>query len=463
MYAKPDNKDTFINELDTLYNHLQLNAPNNTFIIAGDLNARRKAWGDRTDNQRGKLLYQWVTEPSSHLKTKITPDAPIFKSAQSFLDIFLIASRLTPLNYPPDKATTLPCDSDHSALSLILLINNPNLPPWTEHATKLPANYKATKWSKFTKTLDTNYQDQIPNIHNLTIQDIDAHLLIITKAITTTVDQTVPKFKPKDSIQKYLNRKIIKLQKYKTLVSTLHNLRRHDPHLLLPISKLIKTYIKTTIKTSHSQLKTENYWTNMTKKIDCRKPESFFPRINRMFRPRQLATIKSLHIPNSQTHILTRSGCDLTKATTSNNEYTFTTPQDRLNIIGAYFEHKNKPKTLNKNSPLKHIIDITAGKIKADFLTNRNSGSTLSQFTENNPAHNPIQSSNEELIYCTSYLHLPQKVMHNITIIFNNALNHHYFPSSWKHAKVLPIHKKNKNPHDPSVSPLASAKCTKQS
>ena len=35
-------------------------------------------------------------------------------------------------------------------------------------------------------------------------------------------------------------------------------------------------------------------------------------------------------------------------------------------------------------------------------------------------------------------------------IIFNNAINNHYFPQSWKTTLVAPIYKKDKDPMDPS-------------
>lgn len=46
--------------------------------------------------------------------------------------------------------------------------------------------------------------------------------------------------------------------------------------------------------------------------------------------------------------------------------------------------------------------------------------------------------------------HLPAQMIIYLAILFNNAINHSYFPSAWKNAKVLPILKEGKCPTDPS-------------
>ncbi|CAD6218236.1 GSCOCG00011426001-RA-CDS [Cotesia congregata] len=52
--------------------------------------------------------------------------------------------------------------------------------------------------------------------------------------------------------------------------------------------------------------------------------------------------------------------------------------------------------------------------------------------------------------------HLPDNLIHTITILFNNALNNAYFPKAWKEAKVIPLLKKNKDPTKPvSYRPIS--------
>lgn len=104
------------------------------------------------------------------------------------------------------------------------------------------------------------------------------------------------------------------------------------------------------------------------------------------------------------------------------------------------------------------------------MLTNK----TITQFTDQNPAHSPAQVENsiqftnaprthkifERLPNKTSsgldsippivLKHLPFKIITDYTILFNNCLNNHFFPDLWKKAKIFPILKKNKLETDPS-------------
>lgn len=56
--------------------------------------------------------------------------------------------------------------------------------------------------------------------------------------------------------------------------------------------------------------------------------------------------------------------------------------------------------------------------------------------------------------------HLPPAIVREYTIIFNNALNHCYFPKDWKIAKVLPIIKSNKPTNQPTnYRPISLTPC----
>lgn len=76
VYAKNYNRDLFIKELNGLFDSLKLQNNNNYFIIAGDFNARRMAWGDRVDNQWGIYMGQWELSHGTKFKLKI-PDYAI--------------------------------------------------------------------------------------------------------------------------------------------------------------------------------------------------------------------------------------------------------------------------------------------------------------------------------------------------------------------------------------------------
>ncbi|KAK0093217.1 hypothetical protein PV326_014027, partial [Microctonus aethiopoides] len=119
---------------------------------------------------------------------------------------------------------------------------------------------------------------------------------------------------------------------------------------------------------------------------------------------------------------------------------------------------------LNSGSRLEEIITKkTEEYIKGEFEQRIHKKYT--NFSDNNPAHRP---SNQELkdYLCNQWevanifkklpnktstgvdkipsivlKHLPNNIVKEYTIIFNNALNNYYFPDDWKKAKVLAIPK----------------------
>ncbi|XP_015440401.1 PREDICTED: RNA-directed DNA polymerase from mobile element jockey-like [Dufourea novaeangliae] len=165
----------------------------------------------------------------------------------------------------------------------------------------------------------------------------------------------------------------------------------------------------------------------------------------------------------------------MNKAHKIGNDYVFTAPQDKLNIIGAFYETINSPRHLNSNTPHKQLIDETAESIKNNFKISRDLVNTITQFSRENPASNPNSIYNHLHPFCNPWSielifknlpnktssgldnippivlkHLPRNIKWDLAILFNNAINHHYFPKIWKKAEVLPILKKGKIPCDPS-------------
>lgn len=52
LYANNDDKKIFVDELNHLFTKLQLNLGNNYYVMAGDLNSRHVAWGDRVNKKK---------------------------------------------------------------------------------------------------------------------------------------------------------------------------------------------------------------------------------------------------------------------------------------------------------------------------------------------------------------------------------------------------------------------------
>ena len=138
-----------------------------------------------------------------------------------------------------------------------------------------------------------------------------------------------------------------------------------------------------------------------------------------------------------------------------------------------HYEQINTIKNLDRNSTVTKIVQKIAGEIMAKNNEFHEMNNTLTNFNLNNQAFNPTENP-EKLFVNTDTLtkiikalptktstgpdnipnilikNLNRKQIQILTIIYNNALNHLYFPKAWKTAKLVCIYKKNKPPHDPA-------------
>lgn len=412
-------------------------------------------------------------------KSLIIPsDFPTYKPANSFLDLVILDARLNLINSPERKTKTLPYDSDHSAISLEISLNDDEFQSQNPDEIQPRFIFKATNWKKFRRNLEETYQELPPDNRNLSVDEIDSAILNINSSITTAILNVVPRIKACNNTHKYVNSTIKKLHKIKSsLISSIHTLSTLDPRNIHPISLFAKNLLKLTKKRLKAQFKkaTENYWTNQLKQVDHRKPESFFPKINRLLRPNDPIKIDSINIPVHNLPLLNRTNINLANATILNNEYVFTEQSDKLNAIGVFYESINSPRHLNQGTRLREIVTSTANRLLGELNACRLNNKTITTFTNLNKATNPIGVREQDNIFCNSasvnkilkhlpnktsaaldnipsitLKHLPLKMSTALTTIFNNALNNYYFPTCWKRAKVLPLLKKNKNPTEPS-------------
>lgn len=221
------------------------------------------------------------------------------------------------------------------------------------------------------------------------------------------------------------------------------------------------------------QEKPEKHWEKTLRKIDHRQPEKFFPIINEIFRPKQLIEPPAILISENEAEILKNSKIDKSKCTKTDNNLFITELDDKTNILGAYFESINTPKNLNATTRIKSLIDNEINMDKTTFASRYNK--PVTNFTENNKANWPNHISKSPKYFCNTagvksifnklpnktstghdeipavvLKHLPQEYTRNYTILFNNALNLQYFLKRRKNTKIIPIHKKGKEPNRPS-------------
>ena len=149
MYANNQDKGTFINELNYLFQKLNLNNHNNYYILAGDLNARHKRWGDRDINCKGRLLNNWYEDNSINFKMTLYGTLTAsFPSANTYLDLCIADSRLIFTDLINEKIQIYSYESDH--LALIFTVETTHLDILAPHdAVDINFLYKKTNWKKF--------------------------------------------------------------------------------------------------------------------------------------------------------------------------------------------------------------------------------------------------------------------------------------------------------------------------
>lgn len=108
--------------MNELLHKLKVDDPLNSFVLAGDLNARRRDWGDTHDNQRGKYLRIWEAETAKKFSAKIYPTVdPSYTPAQTYLDVWITNLGITDLA-GNSRIKTDDYDSDHRALLFTVII-----------------------------------------------------------------------------------------------------------------------------------------------------------------------------------------------------------------------------------------------------------------------------------------------------------------------------------------------------
>lgn len=152
-----------------------------------------------------------------------------------------------------------------------------------------------------------------------------------------------------------------------------------------------------------------------------------------------------------------------------------------MDVIGAHFANINNKPHDNNRPKLNNIINKEIDIFKSRTENERKMNITLCEFNNENTADDPKPQTKYEHYFINTYnlnkkfrklnnkksfgldkipniilKHLPQNIIYNYTVIFNNLLNYSLFPDIWKTAKVVAILKKNKNKEIPeSYRPIS--------
>lgn len=421
-------------------------------IIGGDLNALHEMWNNNNRNPSGTRLYQWLQSNSLDLRLLKSKEPTYYRgNYSSFLDLFLVSFD-TNVHFPPgstDELEVLDYPSDHRAVKLQIYINS----HITNTVPKTIPNYKATDWRMFSDTLDTKLRElRVPNHRNMTSMEIDDSILNLTSAYQSTIAEVVPTTVLHRRNQIPLPQNVVDLINHRKKLRRRWQRNRysHFDYQLRSEIRCLTVLIDMQIKAT-----TKNHWEKKLQAVTL--DNNTFRKIKQLTGSFISEPIPALTDPNS--------GISL------DND------SDKAELLGTHFEAVH-----NRNH---HIGDqIRAAHIDLEVNTlfavpaPRN---FFSQDASANPSfdYNPnrhvvsIKSLSEILKarpnkksvgvdgICDTVL----KKMSNLTkifvcILFNQIFNSGYYPSAWKRAIVVPIHKKGKPHQNPnSYRPIALLPC----
>ncbi|XP_034949284.1 uncharacterized protein [Chelonus insularis] len=356
-----NNKHCFINELNSLLTFLKVQHLNNYFVLAGDLNARSTEWGDHDSNLRGDYLKKWLDDDGLIFRARLIPPCePTYTRTGTYLDLCIIDHRLNVGNLPPENSMkTIEYDSDHRVTTLNVKFDIPIECP-VDNQIKVVYDYKATNWQAFAEFLQTSSTTDIPATRNLNRDEINEFFQAIDNEIITAIEHMTPQKDVNiDSVLKYVNNKIRKLQRVKSKLLTI---RRKINTGKIKVSMKVKMEVDTTIAEIKEQITAEfretisNYWKKQVQAIDYRRSENFFPKINKLLTRKPPLTIETLNISTDNESIISRAHIAPNEQAADRHNLVINNPIDKLNLIGATFESINAPKYLNQTSRLTHII-----------------------------------------------------------------------------------------------------------
>lgn len=481
-YPSGNNDSHFKLEIRQLFESINLQNLDNYYILAGDLNSKRVEWGNKDNNTKGNILFDWLAEYEILFRCKFYASLkPSYPRSDSFIDVCISDSRID----IKSENNTLNCvktwdyDSDHNALEIVASMHDERQPfILFKQTPNIKYNFKATNWNTFKSKIlvKTNNEHIVPNNCNLHNDEIESYLTTINTLINSVIEEVVPKYKEK----KYTmdaNHIIRKLHSEKSKLLTI--VKRHNrleicmpPNRLMYLKSVLKR-IKKLIDDNFSLAINDNFKSRISN-IKSKHSLEMFDKVRKNFRKFDSINLDTLKIPSNLLHIIHNAGLDeRTVERDSNQNFVINDEDQVVNIIGSYFESVHSSKEIDANNITHTHVNQTFNaflEAKTSFERNR---TTLTMFTETKRANslNDTETGNFFVTHDTiKYIfqnlrkktssgldNIPNVVLKNIPEImildyctlFNNMINNSYYPRDWKKAKVVVVPKKDKDSSKP--------------
>jgi hypothetical protein len=397
IYNRPQNHFT----------HRDLNAllgTSNKVLIIGDFNAKHSNWNCNRNNTNGTTLNDYITENNITIYYPDTPTHyPPNGNTPSTIDI-IINKQILNISQPQ----SLPeLDSDHNPVTFTLNENN------KQNHYKRIISYKNTNWDEFRKTLDKNVK--INNNINTT-DDIESETKKLAKAIIKT------RFTHTETIN----------------INTINEkLPGHIIHIIKTRNQTRKLWQRTALPQHRTEMNRLTAQIRLT--IKEHKNEQW------------TQTLEKLKPTDNSLWVMTKALKKTRKpipALTHDNK-TLITDSEKTEAIAEAFERVHNTDVNNHTQEQATIITTVQEYLQNEHITDQNTFTKILttpheikqiiKTLPNNKAPGPDTIDNKTL------KNINNKTVAQLTYIINAILKLNYFPNTWKHAIVIPIHKPNKN------------------
>lgn len=366
------------------------------FIVAGDLNARHRHWGNAIANKNGTIL--WGDMQAGYYKIAYPPH-PTYQSNGSYstLDLFLTNMEVD------DPVTVTALSSDH--LPVLMSVDGSGTQPKRQRL-----NYRAANWLAFKRIMERSVNIDAPL---RTISDIDIALTELENNINDAVNTCVPRVEVKTRLEE------LDLVT-KSLIQQKNSLRRH--------------FQRTGNKSFYSAFR-----------LMCKMIQDRLSELHNMRFAEDVKNIKKNARPLWRVIKVLKSRPKPIPPLKENSIICFT-PEEKVKILAETFEKAHKISD-NIISPYEEIVQNSVHRItNAPFElpdVARVSCDEVQRLIKYSVAFKAPGADN---MFNITLKHLGVGALSFIANIFNRCFELGYFPKCWRFAKVIPIRKPGKDP-----------------
>lgn len=390
----PPNVPFLPNEFDSVLN------TNSPLILAGDLNSKSRSWGCRSTNRHGTILDQYTENNNINI---LAPLVPTFFGTNGVADILDIA--LTK-NFPNHININSPSvlSSDHNPI--VLEIGDP---PTTDVISN-----QITDWDKF-RTIIGNKLTLSTKL--LCETDLDNEVEHFTSQINSAIQEaTTTRTKPVSKIGIPLS--------IKNLIREKNRARKRAQLTLSPVDKQIATSLNNQVKQKLTEFRNTQWDLKVESIISSNELHKLTKSLKNSKSSVQLPPISSTNgIAYTVDDKAEAFADSLESQMTENETIDWENEENIENTI------ENLPTNTNHEIPI--YTSVSTIKNIISKLSNKKA-----------PGPDGIKNSILKI--------LPKKCLGVLTSIINAMFRLNHFPSKWKMADVVVIHKAGTDPKFPA-------------